>query len=110
MTFVESPLTPVGDVITLTDLDMTRPHCFAGVQFFDDVEGLIPAVTSDGTVLIEIQTINSTPVYEDVVDGLILAAEPTTVTWSANTQTVRATPSLITNAAFYKLVVTCNEK
>ncbi len=110
ITFAESALTAVGDVIIISDLDITRPHCFAGVQFFDDAEGLIPAVPSDGTVLIEVQTVNTTPVFESVVDNLISVVEPTTVTWSANTQVVRATPSLITNAAFYKLVVTCNEK
>ncbi len=110
ITFVESALTAVGDSVTISNLDITRPHCFAGVQFFDDAEGLISATASDGTVLIEVQTVNTTPVFESVVDNLISAAQPTTITWSANTQAVRAIPSLITNAAFYKLVVTCNEK
>ena len=110
ITFVESAVVAVGTINTLSQLDITRLHCFAGVQFFNDAEGIILANPSEGTVLIEIRTVNTTPVFESVPDNLILAATPTTVTWAANTQAIRATPAGVIGATHYKLIVTLNER
>ena len=110
ITFVESAVVTVGTVITLNELDITRLHCFAGVQFFSDAEGTIPVIPSAGTVQIEIQTINTAPVFELAFDHLIVASAPTTVTWAANTQAIKATPIGVTGATHYKLVVTLNER
>ncbi len=109
VTFIESAVFAVGSVITLSELDITRPRCFAGVQFFNDAEGLVPASPSAGTIDIEIQTINTAPVFEDGFDHTIGANAPTTVTWAANTQAIRATPVGVTGATHYKLVATFNE-
>lgn len=109
VTFIESAVFAVGSIITLGELDITKPHCFAGVQFFDDADGIIPASPSAGTVLIEIQTINTAPVFESALHNLITVNALTTVTWSSNTQAVKATPTGVTGATHYKLVVTCNE-
>ena len=108
--FVESAVVSVGTVINLSGLDITRLHCFAGVQFFSDAEGTIPVIPSAGTVGIEIQTINTAPVFELAVDHTIVASVPTTLTWAANTQAVRATPIGVIGATHYKLVVTLNER
>jgi hypothetical protein len=107
--FIESAVFAVGSIITLGELDITKPHCFAGVQFFSDAAGTIPVVPSAGTVLIEIQTVNTAPVFEPPLNNLITASAPSTVTWAANTQSVRATPAGVTGTVYYKLVVTCNE-
>ncbi len=109
LAFVESAVFAVGSIITLDELDITKPHCFAGVQFFSDAEGITPAIPSAGTVLIEIQTVNSTPIFENVIDNVITASATTTVNWGANTQSLRATPTGITGATHYKLVLTFNE-
>ncbi len=108
--FVESEVVAVGTIITLSELDITKLRCFAGVQFFSDAEGTIPAIPSAGTVQIEIQTINTMPVFELAFDHVIIASAPTTVTWAANTQSVRATPTGVTGVTHYKLVVTLNER
>ncbi len=109
LAFFESETFAVGDIITLGELDITKPHCFAGVQFFSDAEGTLSVSPSAGTVLIEIQTVNTAPVFEPALNNLITVNAPTTVSWACNTQSVRATPAGITGAAFYKLIVTCNE-
>lgn len=108
MSFSESPIFAVNDIITLEDLDVVRPHCFAGVQFFSDSNGLVPVTPSAGLIEIYVQTVNSTPVFE-LVPNHIEALTPTTISWAANTKGVRATPSGIEGASYYKLVVTCNE-
>ncbi len=108
--FVESAVVSVGTVINLSGLDITRLHCFAGVQFFSDAEGIIPVIPSAGIVRIEIQTINTAPVFELAADHTIVASLPTTLTWAANTQAIRAIPIGVIGATHYKLVVTLNER
>ncbi len=109
VSFDKSDVVSVGTIITLSELDITKPHCFAGVQFFSDAEGAVSVIPSAGTVLIEIQTINNAPIFESVLDNPITAKAPITITWAANTQSVRATPTGITGATHYKLVTTFNE-
>ncbi len=104
----ESPVTAIGSVIILSGIDSTKAHCFAGIQFFSDSAGLIPVVPTDGTVTITIETTN-TELDEATPAGTIQAITPVTVSWAANTQIVTATPADMAGAAFYKLVVTCNE-
>lgn len=106
---VESDVTSIGTTIILDDLDLTRPHCFAGVQFFLDAAGLMPAVPTAGSVVVTAQTINSQPVYETVPGGVITASDPTTATWSGNTKAVKAIPSGVDVATHYKLILTFNE-
>lgn len=106
---IESDVTPVASPIVLTGVDTVRPHCFAGVQFFADAQGTIPAVPGAGTVAVTVQTINTAPVSEIIPDNVIDATAPTTLSWAANTQQVTATPTGITVATHYRLVVSCNE-
>lgn len=106
----ESAVTSTGLPITLTDIDVGRPHCFAGVQFFSDAAGTVEATPTAGSLSITIQTLNTLPKFESPPDPNIIAASPTTVNWSANTKVVTITPTGIVGALFYKLVVTCNEK
>ena len=109
MSFSESLVFTVGTTITLEDLDVIKPHCFAGVQFFSDSDGLVPVTPSAGHMDISVQTVNSTPVFEPIRTSRIEASTPTTLSWAANTKGVRAIPSGVVGASYYKLIVTCNE-
>ena len=104
----ESAVEEIATPITV-DVDVARPHCFAGVQFFADDEGTIPATPGAGVVDIAIKTLNTEIFEESPGVSTIQGPTPTTISWAANTQQVRATPSGITVATHYKLVVTCNE-
>lgn len=108
-TLIKSEVTPVGDVINLGEIDVTKAHCFAGTQFFADAEGKTEASPSTGSILITIQTLNNAPRFENASSHTINAADPSTVSWSANTRRVKATPTLVDIATHYRLVVTCNE-
>ena len=110
-TQIESNITPVGDPIILDSIDANRTHCFAGVQFFSDEAGEIPATPTEGSILIKIQTLNTYPIWEIIPDNNIDAKAPTTIGWDANTRTVKATPDdvvVVDGATHYKLIVTCN--
>lgn len=104
----ESAVTAIGANIELDGIDMMRPHCFAGVQFFSDAAGTTPAVPTVGSVVIKVKTLN-TQLFEQLVDGTITAAAPASVSWAANTTAVKAEPTGVDVATHYKLVVTCNE-
>jgi hypothetical protein len=104
----ESPVTAIATPIILSGLDQTRPHCFAGVQFFSDAGGTTPATPTTGTVTVEIKSIN-TELFEPAPGGTIIADAPTTISWAANTLAVQVTPAAVDVASHYKLVVTCNE-
>lgn len=109
MKTIQSDVAAIGETITLDGLDVTLPHCFAGVQFFADANGNSPATPGAGTVTIAVRTVNTNPVFEAPPSPTIDATAPTTISWAGNTQAVRATPSGITTATHYRLVVTCNE-
>lgn len=104
----ESDVFAVGDTITLGGIETANPHCFAGVQFFADASGAMPVTPGAGTVAITVETINNEGIFEAITDPAITATSPTTVDWAANTTRVRATPSGVTVATHYKLVVTTN--
>lgn len=107
--YVESDVFAVGSVITLDGLDTIKAHCFAGIQFFNDAAGTVVATPTAGTILIEIRTVNTTPVFETIPANTVDATAPATISWAANTQAVRATPTGVVGATHYKLIVTCNE-
>ena len=106
---LESDITLVNQPISLSGIDAVKPHCFAGIQFFEDPGGIIPAVAEAGTVTITVETVNTTPLLEAVPANVIQASSPTTISWGANTQRVLATPSGIIGPTHYRLIVTCNE-
>lgn len=102
----ESEITAIADPVTLTGLDMSRTHVFAGIQFFADELGTTPAVPTNGSVIIEASDFNTQRFYKK---GVIDAETPDSIQWNANALSVRATPAGVTVATHYKLVVTCNE-
>lgn len=108
LSVVESPVTPIGSIIDLENIDPTKPHCFVGVRFFGDAAGLIPVVPSTGTVLITVKTVNNMDLYEGVPDGLLQATSPTTISWSANTLAVKAVAVTVDIASHYRITVTSN--
>lgn len=105
---IESDVTPIGSVINLPGIDITKAHCFAGVQFFSDAAGETVATPTTGTVVISVVTLN-TVIPENITSPTIDASLPTTVSWASNTRRVLATPNGVDVATHYKLVVTCNE-
>lgn len=109
LTVIYSGVIAIGDAIILDGIDNVKPHCFVGVQFFGDSLGATEAIPTMGTVDIKIQTLNTAPRYEDPPLPQILAVDPTTISWAANTLKVKATPTGIDVATHYRLVVTCNE-
>ncbi len=106
---IESPIAAIAAVITISGMDITRPHCFVGVRFFADSGGAAEAVPTAGTVTISVQTMNTSPRFELIPISVIQALTPETLSWAANTLQVRATPSDVTVATHYRIVVTCNE-
>jgi len=105
---VMGPITPIADPSELTG-NTINPHCFVGIRFYADAGGTTPAVPTAGTVAIEIATVNNSPNFEDPPQPTIDAADPMTVSWAANTQTVHATPAGIDVATHYQMVATFNE-
>lgn len=107
-----SEIVPINTQIELTGLSPVRPHCFAGLQFFEDVSGNTPAATlPTGTVEIFVKTVNNEPNYEPTAAGTIDASAPETINWAGNTIAARTnTPALSGGTAtHYRMVVTCNE-
>ncbi len=104
-----SDIVTVDTTIELTGLDMTKAHCFAAVQFFDDAAGDIAGTATAGSVTVTAGTINNDPTYEPTIAGNIEAALPCTISWAANTIKAKAVPAGVTGASYYRMVVTCNE-
>lgn len=105
---VESAVVPVGTTIDLTGLAADFPHNFLGVQFFADAGGTTPATPGAGTAVITVETINNESTFETIPDSTITAATPTTVSWDANSKSVRIVPAGITIATHWKAVWTGN--
>ncbi len=106
---LQSDITPIDDIIDLGDIVVGLPHCFGGVQFFIDDTGTTEALPTTGTVTLTAQTLNTAPRFDEPQANIIIAAEPHTISWEANTIRVKATPLGVDVATHYRLVVTCNE-
>lgn len=104
----ESEITAIGDPIELDGLDISRPHCFIGVQFFADAGGAVVAVPTTGDVTITVKTLNS-QLWEAIPGAAIDASNPATQSWAANTTNLRAVPADVDVATHYKVVLTQNE-
>ncbi len=104
-----SDIVAIGTEIILDGIDTSKPHCFVGAQFFADDQGAAQAIPTAGSVAIKIQTLNSAPIFEDPPNTTIDPAAPVTLSWAANTTKVKATPTGIDIAAYWRLIVTCNE-
>ena len=105
-----SDIVPVTETISLDGIDCSKPHCFAGVQFFASDDDTIPAIPTSGTVTIQIETLNTSPILESIPDNVIdIPLGLDTKSWAANTSRVVATPASIVGASHYRLAVSCNE-
>ncbi len=80
-----------ADLIEVTGLPSDFPHNFLSAQFFDAAGDQI--VPTAGTILLEIETVSGSPNFELMVDGVVDATNPATLTWAANTHSLRATPT-----------------
>ncbi len=108
-TLITSDIVDISTAIDLDNIDASKPHCFVGAQFYSDAQGAAVATPTAGTVSIEVETINTSPVLEPIPDPTIEASAPCTRSWAANTRRVVATPSGIDVATYYSIKVTCNE-
>ena len=108
-TLIESEIVAVSVDTILDGIDTSKPHCFVAAQFFGDAEGTTVVTPTAGLLVINIQTVNNTPVFEKIETVTITASSPVTLDWSANTKAVRALVAGIATATHYRLVVTCNE-
>lgn len=89
-------------IIEMLDLPHGLTHTFVGIQMLDEAGALI--VATAGTVLVEMQTIN-TRKYEPISDGpTIDATAPTTSSSGAPITAVRLTPTGIAGITTYKAV------
>jgi hypothetical protein len=79
------------DIIEVTGLPAEFPHNFLSAQFYDASGAQI--IPTSGTILLEIETVSGSPNFELMLDGVIEAADPSTLTWAANTHSLRATPT-----------------
>ena len=107
-TLTESIIDTVTTPIDLEGIDATKPHCSAGIQFFDDAEGLIVATPSAGNIQVRYQTVNTVPVREKPTPIKVPAGAPETLVWTGNTISVRSSPFGVIGANFYRMRIVCN--
>lgn len=104
----ESDVTAVADPVTLEGLPVQLPHLFLGIQFFDDAGGTSQVTPGAGTVAIAAETVVNPGVFEGIGGSPMDATAPTTLSWDSNTKSARATPTGITTATHYKIIVSAN--
>ena len=104
MMTVQSGAALPADVVELSGLPTSLPHCFASIRFFDGAGD--PVVPSAGTLTVLMQTLADN--FEAPPANVIDATAATTVTWSANTEAVRVTPASLAGVTTWQLILTFN--
>ena len=104
-----SDIEVVADTIVINGLDAEAPHCFVGVQFFDDALGATPATPGAGSVLVTVETVNNEGLFEAVPSNSIDATAPVTVSYDANSLRVKFVPTGLTVANFWRAIWTGNK-
>ncbi len=104
-----SDIEVVADTIIINGLDAETPHCFVGVQFFDDALGATPATPGAGSVLVTVEMVNNEGLFEAIPTNNIDATAPVTVTWDSNTLKVKLVPTGVTVANFWRAIWTGNK-
>ena len=103
----ESDVETVATTITLAGLSARLPNSFIGVQFFSDSAGTTFADPGAGTVLIEAEHFIAQDYFQTEVAALD-ATDPVVHQSVGNLSRVRATPTGLTTATHWKLVVSQN--
>lgn len=96
------------DIIEVTGLPADFPHNFLSAQFYNsDGDQIVPTA---GTILLEIETVSGSPNFEAMIDGVVDARDPATLTWAANTHSLRATPTGLEDGGVnsWRIVATFN--
>ncbi len=104
-----SDVTAIASAITVDWIDPSKPHCFAGLQFFSDAAGETPVVPTAGSVAVAVVTVNSYPNSDSIEDSPIdISGAEFTVSWDANTKSVTFTPTSISgnSVAYWRARVT----
>lgn len=100
---VQSDPADPTDTVELSNLP-SLPYCFASVRFFDGAGAAV--VPSAGSLVVLIQTQGQA--FEAPASNTIDATAATTVTWFANTQSVRVTPTALAGITTWQLILTFN--
>lgn len=90
-----SEIRPVASVLEIIGLPPDVNHCFLGIQFFADAAGEHRVIPEAGIGTVTIETVNNEGAHEAIPDNAITASSPTTVSWAANTLSVKVTPTSI---------------
>ena len=106
---ISSDIEAVADTIIINGLDSETPHCFVGVQFFDDALGVTPATPGAGSAVVTVETVNNEGLFESVPSNTIDATAPVTVSYDANSLRVQLVPAGVTVANFWRAIWTGNK-
>lgn len=104
----QSPVTPVASGQIDLELDPSFVHSFAGVVFFNDVDGVTPVQPTAGTVTFTVVLDVQPHTLQAVPNNVLQADTPDQVDWAGNTLSVRATFGGIVGATHAKLIVAGN--
>jgi hypothetical protein len=105
-----SVVTAVGSVATITNMNPSLLNSFVGIIWYSEPTGVTKAVPTAGTAgieFLEVATDQFTPALGDPIDATILTD---TVDIHANYTQVRITPTGVTGATHYRVVVTANSE
>ena len=106
----QSPITAIANPVELV-VAADLPHCFAGVEFFQDAAGATPATPTAGTVAIDVNpAVLADGVYEAAPDSPLTADTPGAVGFDCNARKVKATPTGVSggSVSHYRLNVSQN--
>ncbi len=103
----ESDVETVATTITLAGLSARLPNSFIGVQFFSDSAGTTFADPGAGTVKIDVEHFAGQDHFEEVIAALD-ATDPAIQQVAGNLSRAKATPTGLTTATHWKLVVSQN--
>lgn len=110
-TYHATALTKVTEDLQIDDIDVTKPHVFAAVQFFKDESGEVTDVPTAGLWIYNLQTVNAEPYWEQPPAVFGQWDKLETVDWAANTMKVLVSvrSTIAPASLFWRLVVTTNE-
>ncbi len=101
---LQSEVTAIAAGDLILDVDVTYPHNFAGLIWYNDAEGVTPVTPTGGTITITIKTPVQPQGYQEISGGVLSADVVSQVDWAANTEQVKAVFDTITGATYVRLL------
>jgi hypothetical protein len=108
---VVSPVTPIADPLAIP-VNARLPHCFVGVEFFDNAAATTRVEPTAGTVAVQVETVNSPGLLEPALGSPVaLSSGRATLNFAANAARVVVTPTSVSGngASHYRAVLTANK-